>query len=244
VRASDLQRYEETVWRIVEAQHRTSTLKLVDTAEEQRILEELIETAKPNVPDGAKSSHFLLSTPFRYAPYPHGSRFRRAGWTPGVFYASEHIETAIAEMAFYRYLFFAASPDAEWPQNATEYTAFSVVVAADKALDLTAPPYSGQEAKWTHLTDYAACQAIADQAREVDCAVIRYRSVRDKARRANVAVLSLEAFAAKRPSSHQSWRIRIGKVGASALCEAPKWCIDLPLLDFLTDQRLANLVKP
>ena len=41
------------------------------------------------------------------APYPIGSRFRRAGRTAGVFYAAESPETAVAEMAFYRLLFFA-----------------------------------------------------------------------------------------------------------------------------------------
>ena len=95
-------------WRIVEAQHHVSTLKLVDTLDEQRLLEGLIEGTKPMVPPECRHLHYLLFTPFRYgAVYPNGSRFRRAGITEGVFYAAEAVESAIAEMTFHRLLFFA-----------------------------------------------------------------------------------------------------------------------------------------
>src|SRR5690606_19971163 len=78
-----------TCWRIVEAQHHVSTAKLTDSAEEQMRLEELIEGSKPPIPEGCRGLHYLLFTPFRYgAAYPRGSRFRRAGMTPGVYYAS------------------------------------------------------------------------------------------------------------------------------------------------------------
>src|SRR5688500_5396846 len=88
--SSEARRLSGTCWRMVEAQHRVSTLKLVDTVEEQAILEEQIQGTKPPLPPGGESLHYLLSTPFRYgAPYPTGSRFRRAGLTEGVFYAAE-----------------------------------------------------------------------------------------------------------------------------------------------------------
>jgi hypothetical protein len=85
----------------VEAQHQISTLKIVDTLEEQALLETLLEESKPVLPPECKGLDYLLATPFRYgAIYPHGSRFRRAGRTLGVYYASEAVETAISEMAF------------------------------------------------------------------------------------------------------------------------------------------------
>ena len=60
-------------WRVVEAQHRVSTVKLTDTAAEQMLLENLIEGTKPNIPSECKHLDFLLATPFRYgAPYPNG----------------------------------------------------------------------------------------------------------------------------------------------------------------------------
>ena len=53
-----------------------ATRKLVDSLAEQELLEKLLEGAKPPAP-GARV-HYLLSTPFRYPPLPHGSRFGRA----------------------------------------------------------------------------------------------------------------------------------------------------------------------
>jgi hypothetical protein len=90
-------------WRLVEAQYHVSTLKLVDSVAEQELIENLIEMTKPPLPLECRDLHYLLSTPFRYgAVYPNGSRFRRAGMTEGVFYASETPQTAVAEMTFYR----------------------------------------------------------------------------------------------------------------------------------------------
>src|SRR5438105_5181512 len=84
-----------TCWRLVEAQHRISTLKLVDTVEEQAALEDLVQGTKPALPPECRHLHYLLATPFRYgAAYPTGSRFRRAGLSEGVFYAAEEPHTA------------------------------------------------------------------------------------------------------------------------------------------------------
>ena len=104
---SELRPYERRVWRLVEGQHLVSTRKLVDTNAEQQTLEDLIEATKPAVPEDCRGLDYLLSTPFRYRPGYRGSRFRRAGATPGVFYAAEQPAAAVAEMAFYRLLFFA-----------------------------------------------------------------------------------------------------------------------------------------
>src|SRR5262245_21437286 len=127
-----------TCWRLVEAQHKISTLKLVDTVEEQRVLEQLLEDTKPAVPPECLGLHYLLSTPFRYgAAYPQGSRFRRAGLTEGVFYAAEAPHVAVAEIVFYRLLFFSESPGIPWPTNASENTAFAVGYATRKSITLT-----------------------------------------------------------------------------------------------------------
>ena len=71
-------RLSGTLWRVVEAQHRVSTMKLADTLEEQALLETVLEETKPQIPADCRQLHYLLFTPFRYgAPYPLGSRFRR-----------------------------------------------------------------------------------------------------------------------------------------------------------------------
>ena len=69
---SSLRPLSGRAWRVVESQHLFSTRKLVDSDEEQALLEELIEDVKP--PAGAAAGlHYLLFTPFRYPPLRHGS---------------------------------------------------------------------------------------------------------------------------------------------------------------------------
>lgn len=233
-----------TCWRLVEAQHRVSTLKLVDSLAEQAVLEDLLEETKPPVPPQCRHLHYLLATPFRYgAIYPRGSRFRRPGQTPGVYYASEAVETAVAEMAFYRLLFFAESRSRQWPRNAAEFTAFSVAFATAKGLDLTAAPLSADRPVWVDPADYGGCQALADAAREAGIGVIRYESVRDPQRRANIALLACGAFAAAAPRARQSWRLRISGQGIQAICEFPEARLEFPRDAFAGDARIADLVE-
>jgi len=68
-----------TAWRVVEAQHQVSTRRLVDTLEEQAILEEIVDEVKPPRPAGKEFEglHYLLFTPFRHPPLRHGTRFGR-----------------------------------------------------------------------------------------------------------------------------------------------------------------------
>ena len=229
-------------WRIVEAQNQISTTKLTDSRDEQHALERLIEAAKPPVPAECRHLHFLLFTPFRYGSlYPRGSRFRRAGATPGVFYGSEIVETAIAELCFHRLLFFAESPQTKWPGNAGEYTAFAADYLTATSIDLTSPPFAARSALWMHVTDYAACQALADMARQADIELIRYASVRDPGHNANVALLSCRAFATSEPAAHQTWRLLFGGNGARAVCEWPRHTIDFGREVFLPDPRIAAM---
>lgn len=228
-------------WRLVEAQHVVSTLKLVDTLDEQALLENLIEETKPQIPPECRHLHYLLATPFRYGSvYPHGSRFRRAGRTPGVYYAAETVATAVAEMAFYRLLFFAESPETPWPGDAAEYTAFAASVATGRAIDLTRPPLDRDEASWTHPTDYEACQALGEAAREAGLGAIRYRSVRDP-KGFNIALLTCRTFAGSKPADWQSWRIRLASSGVQAICEFPRQRIGFDRAALCGDPRLAGL---
>ncbi len=230
-----------TAWRVVEAQNRVSTMKLGVTLEEQVILERLIETTKPPLPAECQGLDFLLSTPFRYDPVPpSGSRFRRAGRTPGVFYSAEAVSTAVAEVAFYHLLFYAESPNTPWPANPPEYTAFSILYGTECALDLTAPPFDEFSPIWTHPTSYAACQDFADVARKAGAEVIRYTSVRDPARGNNIALLTAKAFAETAPQSYQTWRMSFGAPGVIALAEFPRQTLEFDPATF-QDPRLADM---
>lgn len=242
--SSEFKRLSRNVWRLVEAQHRVSTMKLVDDTDEQALLENLLEETKPAYPPECEGLDYLLKAPFRYgAAYPHGSRFRRAGKTPGVFYAAFEISTAIAEMAFYRLLFFAESPATPLPSNPAEYTAFAVPIDSGKILDLTAAPFDRNRVAWEDRLDYAACQSFAEVARSAGAEAIVYRSVRDPQEGLNIALLTASAFVATEPSERQTWRIRLSRAGVQAIRNYPLLRLGFSMTDFADDPRIAAAMK-
>lgn len=204
---ADFRPYAGPVWRLVEAQHRISTNRLAANADDQALLEALVEEVKPPLPRAARGLHYLLATPFRYG-YAKSSRFRRAGERPGIFYASEHIASAVAETAYWRLLFFSRSPGFEPPTSTVQHSAFTVPIAVERALDLTAPPFDRAAARWQHPSDYRDCQAFAADARAIDAQAIRYAAVRDPRHRANIALLDPAGFAASQPKIRQTWHFR------------------------------------
>jgi hypothetical protein len=225
---------------VVEAQHVVSTMALVDTLDEQALLEQVLDDSKPAVPDDCRQHHYLLFTPFRYgATHPQGSRFRGAGLTPGVFYASLQVTTAVAEMAFWRLLFYAESPATPWPANAGEYTAFTVRFAARRGLDLTRPPLNEDAVTWTAPVDYAPCQALAETARSAGVQAIKYQSAR--AAGLNVALFTCAAFATRKPDEQRRWRIHVSAAGARAIGESPDERIAFDRAAFSRDPRIAAL---
>jgi hypothetical protein len=240
---SSVRPLSERLWRIVEAQHASSTLKLVDSLEEQEALERIIEETEPTLPEECEPLHRLLSGPFRHRSYPQGSRFRRAGMTAGVFYASEAVETAIAEAAFYRLIFYADSPGTPWSLNASEHTAFSVRCGTPHGVDLMALPLVADRASWTALQDYGPCQQLADDTRNGGLEAIRYESVRDPARRANLAVLTCHAFEEAAPFETETWTLRPGSHGVQAIGGGlGRNRLEFDRTVFAADPRIASLV--
>lgn len=226
---------------MVEAQHEFATMKLVDSADEQRVLEELLEASKPAVPPECRHLDYLLFTPFRYRPYPQGSRFRRAGHTPGVFYASLKETTAIAEIAFYRLLFFLESPATPWPSNPAQFTALEAQFSVPLSIDLGQPPLSHESAVWEHPVDYRACQNLADAARAATIDAILYRAVRDPGRGTNIALLSCRAFSRPTPTARRSWHVIVGTSGVRARRELPRLDLEFGRDAFAADPRLAAM---
>lgn len=248
--SSELRSYERRdVWRLVDAQYFVSTRKLVDSVVEQVILDGLVDAATPAVPGECQDLDDVLSRPFRYAPYPKGSRFRRAGLTPGVYYSAEQPRTAAAELAFYRLLFFAESPDTPWPANPLQCTGFSATVLSPYSLDLTKPPLDADRSVWRHPVNYEPCQDLADAARKAGAEILRYESVRDpEMGGVCVAVLTCTAFAAPFPplihvfaQQYQAWRIGVGPGGAYALREFPGAQIEFDRNAFASDPRIAAM---
>ncbi|HEX8486582.1 RES family NAD+ phosphorylase [Sphingomonas sp.] len=204
---ADFRRYAGKVWRLVEAQHRISTNRLAGDIEDQALLERLVEEVKPVMPKTARGLHYLLGTRFRYG-YAKASRFRRANERPGIFYASEHVATAVAETAYWRLLFFSRSPGFVPPTTVVEHSAFTVPIMVDRALDLTAPPFDAPAARWIKPDDYEDCQTFATASRSIDAQAIRYASVRDLDHRANIALFDPTAFTAPAPVIEQTWHFR------------------------------------
>ncbi len=200
--------FAEKVWRMVEAQYIASTMKLVDTAAEQDLLESILEEAKPPVPEEAKNLDYLLSTPFRYYPLPPGSRFR-SSTDPGIFYGSDSVQTAAAEVGFWRWKFVQESEGLD-RLGPAPHSAFSVPVET-QGVDLRRPPFDRDAPTWTNPFDYSGTQAFGQVAREAGIGIIVYRSVRSPVATSWCgAILSPLAFATKTPDSEmQTWHLMV-----------------------------------
>lgn len=192
---------------MVEAQHAAATTRLVDSVEEQLLLEELVESAKPPLPAAARGLHYLLATPFRYPPLPGGSRFRGPG-EPGVFYAADRLPTACAELGYWRWRFLRDAP-ALSRIDAVAHTAFRASIRA-LSIDLREPPLSRDADLWCDPDRYGATQELARRARGSAVEAIRYASVRDPHRGGCVALLTPAGFSAKSPrGAAQTWWLSV-----------------------------------
>ncbi|MCI0435957.1 MAG: RES family NAD+ phosphorylase [Gemmatimonadetes bacterium] len=199
---SRVRRLALLVWRAVEAQHQVSTRKLVDSAEEQALLEELIDRAKPPDPTGGRR-HYLLTTPFRYPPLRHGSRFGTRG-ERGIWYGAEGVRTVFAEVAYYRFLFLDGT-SADLGVVQTALTLFAVRISTAHGIDLTAAPFDRHRRQLSSRASYAETQRLGADMRGAGVAAFRYESARDVAGGVNVGVLDAAAFGRSRPSRLRTW---------------------------------------
>ncbi len=238
---SETASYAGKCWRVVEDQYAVATMDLVDSLDEQALLESILEETKPSTPEECRGLHYLLFTPFRYRNHK-GSRFQPPGEGFGLFYAAEELRTALCEAAFWRMLVFVESPWTPWPARAPSYTAFSVKVRTDHALDLARPPLADHAEHWQAPADYAACWQLADAARAADIEAIRYRSVRDPQEGMNIALFTCRAFAARKPDERQAWLLWPGPQGVRVLRSThPSQRFTLPPEHFAHDPRFDEM---
>ena len=177
--ASESRPWQGSGWRAVEAQHRIATMHLsAGKLEDQALLEDILDQAKPPSPADTQGLHWLLATPFRYWPLPGGSRFRRRT-DPGVFYGAEERKTACAECGYWRLRFWLDSEGLSGRSATVELTLFEFHAASERAIDPSRPLLAANRAAWTHPSDYRDTQALAEQARKAGINTIRYESVRD-----------------------------------------------------------------
>lgn len=197
------------VWRAVEAQHKVSTMRLVDNRlADQKILEDILESSKPPLPADARDKHWLIFTPFRYTPPPPGSRFR-APQDPGVFYGALAQRTACAEIGYWRWRFVQDSAGLD-KLEAKPMSLFAVNLNARATINLRKPPLSRQRKAWVDPDSYTETQALARKAREQHIEAIVYESVRDPLHGDAVAVLTPEPLDG--PVGHtESWFLTVTK---------------------------------
>lgn len=190
--------------RVVESQSINATRKLVDSDDEQRLLEELIDGAKPplKAPEFTKL-HYLQFTPFRYPPLAHGSRFgtraERSLW-----YGSLSLSTAMAEVAFYRLQFLQGTTANLDPVNA-ELTGFCTDIETEQGIDLTARPFDAFRHLIASRTSYADSQPLGRDMRNADIHAFLFPSARDPNGGTNVGLFH-PAFANKQPHSETRFR--------------------------------------
>lgn len=192
-------------WRGVEDQYMASTMRLVDSFDEQDVLEQLLEGSKPPLPPIPPGQHYLLFTPFRYRP-PYGSRYRKPG-AMGVWYGAQTVQTAAAEVAYWRWRFLMDSPGLIQDTIITHHTFFQATVAG-ACVNLLTPPWQALHEVWTHPADYTATQALAEAAIERNVQWIRYASVRDPGGIC-AAVLSPQALAMPQPPVQHKWLCKV-----------------------------------
>lgn len=189
-------------WRVVESQHQISTRVLVDTLDEQALLEAMIDGAKPPEMTGGKQ-HYLLFTPFRYPPLRHGSRFGDR-LSRGIWYGAMQRSTAFAEVAYYR-LVFLEGTTAELASLTVELSAFRVRAKTARGVDLSVKPFARVVDIIASPTRYDATQALGAAMRADNVAMCVYPSARDPERGNNVAVFSPTVFGRNAPRDFERW---------------------------------------
>jgi hypothetical protein len=192
-------------WRVVEAQHKVMTRRLVDDLEEQILLEQIVDDIKPPRPPGAQFEglHFLLFTPFRHPPLKGGSRFG----TPaerGLWYGAKLLETCLAEKAYYQIL-FAAGTAAQLKNLSCLWSAYQAEIDAPRGIDFTSPPFAAFEREISSPTSYASSQRLGTQMRAAAIEACVYQSARCRKKGDAIALIE-PAFGSPSPLRvSQTW---------------------------------------
>lgn len=173
----ELSALQGKIYRVVESQEEIATTQLVDSTSEQIRLEEMLELSKPRRPEGTDGLHYLLATPFRYPPLKYGSRYGRP-FEKSLFYGAMSVNTALAESAFYRFVFIndMATP---YPKPLkTQHALFATRMRTDRGLRLQDRAWEDLHEALTDPGSYDACQSLGTQMRETGVEAFQFLSAR------------------------------------------------------------------
>ena len=191
--------FQGNVFRVVETQEVAAPTRIVRDLADQSRLEELLDASKPGVCSDVK--HYLLTTPFRYPPLSHGSRFG-GRFEPSLFYGSRARGTCLAECAYYRLMFYVDMQDPPPNPVTTQHTIFQVLISSAAVIDLRVAD-SYDQGKLRHPSDYTYTQLIGTQLRERGTEVLLFGSARDPHHGTNLALYSAGAFAEDKPHDQE-----------------------------------------
>lgn len=192
------------VFRVAESQQKVATNTLVDTLEEQRLLEEMLDKVKPRIPQECESFDYLIYTPFRYPPLQHGSRFGKK-LHPSIFYGSKTLKAAFAELAYYRFVYYDGMISApKKRQKVTQHASFNVDVGTLCGVELNEPPFKKYTSKLSDPVSYSDSQIIGEDMREKKVEVFTYFSAR-AVDEVNVGIFSCKAIHNNVPNELRHW---------------------------------------
>jgi len=192
------------ILRLVESQEQVATNQLVSTLAEQDLLESMLEASKPPLPKGTARLDYLLATPFRYPPLPHGSRFG-GRHEPSLFYAARGVTTVLAESAYYRFVFWQGMREPPSVPLRTQHTLFGARLRARRGYSLQLPPFATFREVLASRDDYESTQQLGRALRDAGSDAVEYVSARDVEGGLNVALYTPAAFSQPRPTFKEEW---------------------------------------
>lgn len=234
-----LLRFRDTACRIVESQEQVATTRIVGNLVDQSRLEDLLEESKPGTV--AREQHYLLTTPFRYPPLRHGSRFG-SRFEPALFYGSLKTNTCLAECAYYRLLFYLDMVVPPPTPVSTQHTLFQVLVDSRAAVDLRTIPYDRVQDRLTDPSSYEFTQKLGAELRDIGANVLLFRSARDSAGGTNIALYTPAVLAESQPRYQEMWQSQVDATGV--IFRGPAGIAHFPAATFCDDRgnflRVAN----
>ncbi|MCT0224750.1 RES family NAD+ phosphorylase [Synechococcus sp. CS-1328] len=170
-----------TVLRLVQQQGIDTLGPLVDDLDQLARLEALVETSKPplhSFPTSA-SSHPLLTTPFRYPPLRHGSRFGGRE-SRGMFYGSRSRAGSLVEGAYYALLFWEGMQQPPPTSIRRRQTLFSVLIDTSHGLQLQTLADDTAQSTLQDPRQYGPSQRLGQWMREAGIEAFEYLSARSR----------------------------------------------------------------
>ncbi|MES9859065.1 MAG: RES family NAD+ phosphorylase [Sedimenticola sp.] len=224
-------------FRLVECQETVATTEIVTSLESQAVLEEMLDVeSKPSYRAGTEHLHYLLSTPFRYPPLTHGSRFG-GRFEPSLFYGGTSEYVTLCEGAFYRFFFYYDMEEA--PIHGvlqSQHTLFEFQYQTDEGVKLRDSPFDAYDDTLRDPVNYKATQALGAAMREEGVKGFEYRSARDPDGGINIALYDASPLACDKPLNERSCLSEIG--GEEAVFSVERQITRFTLGQFLVNGSL------